>query len=112
MSQPCSELSTVPGLSDTMTKQTLAETISIVCRSHGTPWIQSNMAQCIRWFECLYESVAPEVSTSVVSAPGPELFFTWFLLKRSTLPSLSDSMCENVTACTLKRAVASGYRMM
>ena len=51
----------MPELTDTVTKQELGEAIKAVCRNrHGVPWNKSNMAQCIRRFERMYDSVAPE----------------------------------------------------
>jgi hypothetical protein len=53
----------MPALTDTVTKQELADTLQIVCRNRGVPWNTSNMTQCIRRFERLYDSVAPEGET-------------------------------------------------
>ena len=48
----------MPALTDTVTKQELADTLQIVCRNRGVPWNTSNITQCIRRFERLYDSVA------------------------------------------------------
>ena len=49
----------MPELTDTVTKQELGEAIKAVCRNrHGVPWNKSNMAQCIRRFERMYDSSA------------------------------------------------------
>eukprot|EP01046_Picozoa_sp_COSAG06_P111557 COSAG06_NODE_58155_length_278_cov_0.569832_1_plen_77_part_10 len=68
----------MPELTDTITKQELADTMQIVCRNRGVPWNSSNMTQCIRRFERLYDSVAPSVETvtweKLLSAAAIESF--------------------------------------
>ena len=79
----------MPELTDTITKQELADTMQIVCRNRGVPWNSSNMTQCIRRFERLYDSVAPSVET-----------VTWEKLLSA---AAIESFCDDTTLHTRER---------